>query len=336
MGSDTQAQNSGAPLPALNGHSRTLAQSTTARRRGRVRSRHPRQTEPAAWVPARRCPAAVPQPEPFRETLEHIQSPVPRNQPDQASFRNTGAGECQLPPSRSEVALRAYDRCVAALRRRELAFLGRALAVDRSLAGAWRSRVVGFSLVGLFALFVAAAASGGPGSGARSGPKVNFLARCTVDHSAMDDPIVHFGHPGASHDHTFFGIRGVTAFSTVRTVRGHTTTCTRKSDTGAYWVPTLYRSGRKVTDAQAVAYYTLRERTPVHAYPHGLRSRPETRPQRPPSRCTSPGGHAPDPAPSRCRPRFRRRARRTIPLKPFFVLWRSRASNRYPTSRALP
>jgi Domain of unknown function (DUF1996) len=123
----------------------------------------------------------------------------------------------------------------------------------------------------LCALFVAAAAGGGPGSGARPGPKVNFLARCTVDHSAMDDPIVHYGHPGASHDHTFFGIRGVTAYSTVRTVRGHTTTCTRKSDTGAYWVPTLYRGGQKVTDAQAVAYYTLRERTRVQAYPHGLK-----------------------------------------------------------------
>ena len=144
-------------------------------------------------------------------------------------------------------------------------------ALVRLPASALPRRVIGLALVGLFALVVAAAASGGHGRASRPGPTVNFLARCTVDHLAMDDPIVHFGHPGASHDHTFFGIRGVTAFSTVRTLRGHQTTCTRKSDTGAYWVPTLYRDGRKVADAEAVAYYTLGERTPVQPYPHGLK-----------------------------------------------------------------
>ena len=144
-------------------------------------------------------------------------------------------------------------------------------ALVRLPASALPRRVIGLAPVGLFALVVAAAASGGHGRASRPGPTVNFLARCTVDHLAMDDPIVHFGHLGASHDHTFFGIRGVTAFSTVRTLRGHQTTCTRKSDTGAYWVPTLYRDGRKVAGAEAVAYYTLGERTPVQPYPHGLK-----------------------------------------------------------------
>jgi hypothetical protein len=101
-------------------------------------------------------------------------------------------------------------------------------------------------------------------------PLVNFLAHCKVAGEARDDPIVLHGHPGFSHDHTFFGARGVDAYSTAQTLRGQATTCNRASDTAAYWVPTLYQHRAAVKPLEAVAYYTLREHTPVQPYPYGL------------------------------------------------------------------
>jgi len=99
---------------------------------------------------------------------------------------------------------------------------------------------------------------------------VNFLAHCKVSAVATDDPIVWPGRPGASHDHTFFGNKEIDAFSTLDSLRGKATTCNRKSDTAAYWVPTLYRHGKPVRPIDAVAYYTVREQTPVRPYPPGL------------------------------------------------------------------
>jgi len=87
----------------------------------------------------------------------------------------------------------------------------------------------------------------------------------------MDDPIVLYGRPGASHDHTFFGNEGVDAYSTLRRLRGSGTTCKRRSDTAAYWVPTLFRNGKPIKPIDAVAYYTLREHTRVRPYPPGLK-----------------------------------------------------------------
>jgi hypothetical protein len=100
---------------------------------------------------------------------------------------------------------------------------------------------------------------------------VNFLARCNVSGEGAVDPIVFPGQPGMSHMHTFFGNKGVNAFSTLESLRGQQTSCSRRSDTAAYWVPTLYRDGKVVRPTEAVAYYTVREGSRVQAYPPGLK-----------------------------------------------------------------
>jgi Domain of unknown function (DUF1996) len=100
---------------------------------------------------------------------------------------------------------------------------------------------------------------------------VNFLAKCEVAHTAADDPIVYPGLPGRSHEHTFFGNSATNAFSTLAGLRGRRTTCSRPSDSAAYWVPTLYQRGREVRPTGAVAYYTLRTFSSTRPYPAGLK-----------------------------------------------------------------
>jgi hypothetical protein len=100
---------------------------------------------------------------------------------------------------------------------------------------------------------------------------VNFLAHCGVSRIAPDDPILYPGRPGASHDHTFFGSRAIGAHATLPDLRAADTTCGRKSETAAYWVPTLFQNGRRVTPLKATAYYTLRQFTAVRPYPPGLK-----------------------------------------------------------------
>src|SRR5215207_7742183 len=54
-----------------------------------------------------------------------------------------------------------------------------------------------------------------PTASAASAPHgASFSVRCDFSHRASDDPIVHFGHPGASHSHDFFGNRSTNANST--------------------------------------------------------------------------------------------------------------------------
>ena len=103
------------------------------------------------------------------------------------------------------------------------------------------------------------------------GRLVNFLAHCKVSRVAPDDPIAQPGRPGRSHDHTFFGSKSVDAHATLRRLRSGETTCGRKAETAAYWVPTLLRHGRAVRPTKATAYYTLREFSPVRFYPAGLK-----------------------------------------------------------------
>ena len=117
-----------------------------------------------------------------------------------------------------------------------------------------------------------AAGSGSAGREAR--PKLhgnNFFSNCRFSHEAADDPIVHPGEPGRSHPHTFFGNTTTDAFSTLRSLRGASTTCRPAADTAAYWIPTLYRNGREVRPAKAQLYYVLRGYGEMHAFPAGLR-----------------------------------------------------------------
>lgn len=100
-----------------------------------------------------------------------------------------------------------------------------------------------------------------------------FLVRCEVSHRAPDDPIVHPGRPGASHEHVFFGNRQVTATSTYDELLGAPSSCEQPLDTASYWVPALLRDGQVVEPVGSIAYYRpavgvdARELVP---YPPGL------------------------------------------------------------------
>ena len=81
------------------------------------------------------------------------------------------------------------------------------------------------------------------------------MVACRYSHSATDDPIVHFGHPGRSHRHDFYGSPATNASSTATELLGTATTCDKSVDTAAYWQPTLYDHGVPVEPAEVQAYY---------------------------------------------------------------------------------
>lgn len=99
-----------------------------------------------------------------------------------------------------------------------------------------------------------------------------FLSVCLPSHVAKDDPIVHPGEPGASHQHEFFGNTTTDANSTYASLRAGGTTCRIAADNAGYWVPTLYADGTRVAPIRVNAYY-LRGRGPGQtvAFPAGLK-----------------------------------------------------------------
>jgi hypothetical protein len=112
---------------------------------------------------------------------------------------------------------------------------------------------------------------------------VNFISVCGFSHRAPDDPIVLPRQPGFSHDHTFVGNTSTDAFSTPASLRESGTTCGRRADTAAYWMPTLLVGGDPVTPTVAVAYYRRLTRVSVKPFPPGLQmvagNAKSTRPQ---------------------------------------------------------
>ena len=83
--------------------------------------------------------------------------------------------------------------------------------------------------------------------------------------------IVFPGQAGRSHDHTYFGNRSTSASATPDSLRAAgTSSCLRRGDTAAYWVPTLLSAGQPVTPLGATVYYVRRTREPVQAFPPGL------------------------------------------------------------------
>jgi hypothetical protein len=113
------------------------------------------------------------------------------------------------------------------------------------------------------------------GSGSASSPPAphgtNFFSICRLSHFAPDDPIVRPGLPGASHPHEFFGNTSTNARSSLASLLAHGTTCTRRADTAAYWVPALYGNGHLVKPLQATIYYRIRSVDRVHPFPPGLK-----------------------------------------------------------------
>jgi uncharacterized protein DUF1996 len=124
-------------------------------------------------------------------------------------------------------------------------------------------RVLAASLVAVAAAASAASASRLHGQ--------NFFSNCYFSHIARDDPIVYPNQPGVSHSHTFFGSKSTNAASTAKELRASPTTCRRKADTGAYWVPTLYADGVPVKPTKGSAYFVLRARGAMRAFPPGLK-----------------------------------------------------------------
>lgn len=99
-----------------------------------------------------------------------------------------------------------------------------------------------------------------------------FRSTCLPSHVASDDPIVHPGDAGASHQHEFFGNVTTNADSTYRTLRAGATTCRIAADTAAYWVPSLYADGQRVAPLKVNAYYLRgRGRGRTAAFPAGLK-----------------------------------------------------------------
>jgi hypothetical protein len=120
----------------------------------------------------------------------------------------------------------------------------------------------------------AQAAAAGPRPSLPRGPLHDgiFLSVCLPSHVAKDDPIVHPGEPGASHQHEFFGNTTTDANSTYASLRAGETTCRIAADKAGYWVPTLFADGVRVAPIRVNAYY-LRGRGPGRtvAFPAGLK-----------------------------------------------------------------
>ena len=140
----------------------------------------------------------------------------------------------------------------------------RALIISVSLVA---SVVSSFSLVSAVAVVVPRKAL--TAVPVRTLPSVAFVVTCRRSRSSNDDPIVHPGHPGASHRHDFFGNVSTVAGSTATSLAGASTTCNESGDRSAYWLPTLRGVGWA---SRMRAYYSA---GPIAAsrialYPTGL------------------------------------------------------------------
>jgi Domain of unknown function (DUF1996) len=130
-----------------------------------------------------------------------------------------------------------------------------------------------FAAAGIATTAISVAATtdrGGPGRG--FGGKRQFVVQCQFSHRNTDDLIVFPGQAGRSHDHTYFGNKTTNASSTLESLRAaNATTCFRRGDTAAYWVPTLFSNGQAVTPRSATIYYRRRTVDRVQAFPPGFR-----------------------------------------------------------------
>jgi hypothetical protein len=100
-----------------------------------------------------------------------------------------------------------------------------------------------------------------------------FVVECGFSHSGPDDPIVHPGHSGRSHQHVFFGNTTTDADTTVEDLAAGGTSCDQHLDLASYWAPALLDHGQMVEPTRAVAYYRPGvgiDPATVEPYPYGL------------------------------------------------------------------
>ena len=111
----------------------------------------------------------------------------------------------------------------------------------------------------------------GPAAHAAVGGGV-FSVRCSLSHTAQVDPIVAPGMGKLSaHEHDFFGSRSTRSDSTLLSMQSGGTSCPLSADTAGYWVPSLYKAGRKVQPRTLFAYYRAPDGAMVTAFPSDLR-----------------------------------------------------------------
>jgi hypothetical protein len=113
-----------------------------------------------------------------------------------------------------------------------------------------------------------AASSRQRATGFPGGPYFNVV--CGFSHRNNDDPIMHPGHPGLSHNHTYTGNRSVDASSTPASLRGGSTTCDLETDASGYWAPTLYVDREAIHPLAGIVYYVRRTAATVSPFPEGL------------------------------------------------------------------
>jgi hypothetical protein len=140
--------------------------------------------------------------------------------------------------------------------------------VSRLRAVVYVSLLLGIASVCVAGLSFAAAPSGRDMRALRG---VNFISHCGFSHRAPDDPIVFPLQPGRSHDHTFVGNTSTSAASTLGSLLHASSSCERRGDTAAYWMPTLVVGGRTIEPRGATIYYRRRTFDTVQAFPPGLR-----------------------------------------------------------------
>ena len=135
-------------------------------------------------------------------------------------------------------------------------------------------------LVLLTSAMVVASASaspgGTPGSSRMEMFKGVFDTSCSYSHTLRDDPLLHQGHPGASHVHDFFGNRTTDARSTGKTLVAAAradptkTSCKDELDRSAYWAPALYEDGLPLRPEGVHVYYRHHADLRARPFPLGF------------------------------------------------------------------
>jgi len=124
-----------------------------------------------------------------------------------------------------------------------------------------RKALVALVVLGVFASVMPAQAGAAVG---------RFVIRCGYSHTLSDDPILHFGQPGVSHSHDFYGNVAEDASSTVDAMVGQATTCKTAADPSGYWVPTTLINGVPVKPIRVITYWEAPANQNVEPFPLGL------------------------------------------------------------------
>jgi hypothetical protein len=135
----------------------------------------------------------------------------------------------------------------------------------------WRSRS---RLRFVAAILIVTAAVVVPGTARARVPmsEGNLLTTCGLDGTASDDPIKFPDVPGGSaHEHDFFGVKGVDAFTTTASLRHHPHTCNFAAENVAVWVPSMiWADGTEHPATRIDIYYRKPVNTTARVYPFPL------------------------------------------------------------------